>query len=173
MEKVEKEKMVADLKGRFSKASIAVISQYSKVTVEEVTVVRRDIRGINCDFKVLKNSLAKIAVKGTSLEGISEHIKGTVALTIGYDDPSVCAKAVKKHADGLEGKLEIKGAMVDGSIYSREQVMALAELPPRDQLVSMLLSRLQSPIAGLCCVTSGLLRNLTYVLSAVKEKKEA
>lgn len=171
MTKEDKKAMVSELKDLFSDVSIAVMSEFKGVTVAEITTLRREIRSSNCEFRVVKNSLATLAAKGTQLEGLSDLFKGSIVLTIGYDDPTVPTKILKKYSDELGGKLKIVCGVAEGSFLERSDILALAALPGKDELMSQMVTRLKSPISGFYQSTSGVLRKLVYVLNAVKEQK--
>ena len=168
--KGEKEQIVQELHKKFSKAKFAVLAEYAGLQVEALREIRNKLRGAGGEFKVVKNTLAKLAVSGTSLKGISDHFQGPIAVIIGYDDPVVAAKVLKEFAD-REEKLKIKIGVLEGQLLDQKGIRTVAGLPSRERLRAHLVQQLYSPMANLVGGLKGVIRKLVFVLDGVKQKK--
>ncbi len=113
MEKSEKEVMIKELNEKFARAKTAIVAEFSKLNVETVTRLRKKFRDSGVDYKVLKNTLAKRAAKGTPVEVVSDDFTGPVAIAIGYDDVVVPAKILQEFIKDLE-TIKIRSAVVEG-----------------------------------------------------------
>lgn len=147
MDRSEKEVLVSEIKAKLTECSLVVVTQQSGLSVGEVTKLRREIRETSAEFKVLKNTLAHIAVQGTPLESLQQFLKGPTALAYSKD-PIAAAKAVVKFA-AKNDKLTIVGGYLDGQVLSQSGIKALAELPSLDELRARLLSVILAPATKL------------------------
>ncbi len=147
MDRMQKEALVADMRQRLESSSLVVVARQSGLTVGEVTKLRRDMRAENAEFKVLKNTLAQIAVKGTKLDGLTEMLTGPTALAYSTD-PVAAAKALVNFANKND-KIKVVGACLDGKVLSEAQVKALATLPSLDELRGMLVAVISAPATKL------------------------
>ena len=131
------------------------------------------MRNRSVDFRVVKNTLARRAVKDTSLEVLSEDFKGPISILVGFEDAVAPAKALADFAKSDATKSpEVICGVVEGKKVSPGEVQALAELPSREELISQMLSVFQGPTTNFAGVFSSLLRKLVGTLDAVREKKE-
>lgn len=156
----KKETLVQDAAEKFKAASSVVIVDYRGLTVEEVTNLRKQLRDANVEMKVIKNSILSRAAKQVGLEGLDEVFTGPTAVAFSNDDVVAPAKIINEFAKDAKA-LEIKGGIIEGKVASIEEMTALAKLPNREGLLSMLLSVLQAPV-----------RNVAYAVKAVAEKQE-
>ena len=140
-------------------ASIVVVDARG-LTVEQDTVLRRELRGSEVEYKVIKNSILRRAAEKAGLEDLASVFVGPSAVAFSNEDVIAPAKVISEFAKGAEA-LEIKGGVVDGAITSVEEINALASLPNKEGMLSMLLSVLQAPV-----------RNVAYAVKAVAESKE-
>lgn len=147
MDRMQKEALVADMRQRLEASSLVVVARQTGLTVDEVTKLRRDMRAANAEFKVLKNTLAQIAVKGTKLEGLTELLNGPTALAYSVD-PVAAAKALVTFANKND-KIEVVGACLDGKVLKQAEVKALATLPSLDELRSKLIAVISAPATKL------------------------
>ncbi len=158
----QKQGYVADLKAKLDASQGGVVFNYGGITVAEDTKLRKELREAGVTYEVVKNTLMKIAIKDTALEGMSDKLEGTTAVAIaGNDDPLAAARILHKFAEDSKGKFEIKTGYMDGEVLDVDGVKKLATLPNREGLLSMLLSALQGNLSG-----------LARVLDAVKTQKE-
>lgn len=174
MKKEDKATAVAELHEKFSRAKLAVMTECSGMTVNEVTELRKQLRGAKAEFKVVKNTLAARAVDGTSLVGARGHFKGPLAVVIGYDDPVLPTKILQDFIKGekRDQKIRITVGVLEGKVLQASQVVAVASLPSKVVLLAMLLSAMQGPVRGLVFGLSGLLRGLVGVMRAIQDKKK-
>jgi large subunit ribosomal protein L7/L12 len=174
MKKEEKATAIAELNEKFSRAKLAVMTECSGLEVNHITELRRQLRGAKAEFRVVKNTLAARAVDGTQLAPAKPHFKGPLAMLIGYDDPAVATKILRDFikAEKRDEKMKITVGVLDGNLLQAEQLLAVANLPSKAVLISMLLSAMQGPARGLVYALSGLLRGLVGVLAAIQDKKK-
>ena len=156
----KKETLVQAAAEKFESAASVVIVDYRGLTVEEVTNLRKQLRDAGVEMKVIKNSILSRAAKKVGLDGLDEVFTGPTAVAFSNDDVVAPAKIIDEFAKDAK-TLEIKGGVIEGKVSSVEQITALAKLPNREGLLSMLLSVLQAPV-----------RNVAYAVKAVAEKNE-
>ncbi len=174
MKKESKATAVADLHERFSRARLAVITECVGMPVNQVTQLRHQLRGVKAELRVVKNTLAMRAAEGTSLLPVKSLFKGQVALVIGYDDPVLPAKILRDFikAEKCDEKILWRGGILEGNALEPAQLIATADLPSKEVLLSMLLSAMQGPMRGLASVMQGILRGFVTVLTAIQEQKK-
>lgn len=167
-----KKKVVEEIKIRLQKIQGAVLTDYRGLNVAEVTELRAKLRDAGIEFKVLKNTLTRIAANEVGLEGLDPYLEGPTAIAFGLEDPVAPAKILAEFAKTHKA-LEIKAGILANKVIDGASVEALADLPPREVLLAKLLGAVQSPMYGFVGSLQGILRNFVYVLDAVKEKKAA
>ena len=172
----KKQEIVAGLKEKLTTSKGAVLTSYKGLTVAQDTELRRALREAGVNYHVVKNTMTRIAVQGTDLEVIANHLEGTTALAVSADDAVAPAKVIcefiKKNKLEDNGVLVVKAGIVDGKVIDVKEVKALAELPSREVLIAKLLGSMQAPISGTVNVLQGVIRNAVYVLEAVRQQKE-
>jgi large subunit ribosomal protein L7/L12 len=163
---------IAALHEKFSRARVAVLTETVGLTGNEVTELRRQLRGVNAELKVMKNTLAMRAAEGTPMAGVKDLFKGALSVAIGYDDPALPAKILRDFIakEKRDKKMRITAGMVEGNVFSAARMKAVAELPSRQVLLSMLLGGMQAPISGLAGTLQGILSNFVGTLIAIKEQ---
>lgn len=174
MKKEQKSVVVSDLHEKFVKARLAVVTECGGMPVNQVTQLRHQLRGAQAELKVVKNSLAARAAEGTSLLPVVSLFKGQVAVVIGYDDPVLPAKILRdfiRH-EKCDEKIIWRGGVIEGKTLDSAQLIATADLPSREVLLSMLLSAMQGPLRGMAGVLQGILRAFAAVLLAIQDKKK-
>ena len=146
----QKQGYVADLKAKIDASQGGVVFNYGGITVAEDTKLRKELREAGVSYEVVKNTLLKIAIKDTALEGMSDSLTGTTAVAIaGNEDPLAAARVLYKFSEASKGKFEIKTGYMDGEVLGLEEIKTLATLPNREGLLSMLLSALTGNLSGL------------------------
>ena len=170
MARPEKEAVVAELADDFSKAKSMVITDYLGLNVEEMTELRRKLREAGVEYKVVKNTLAKIAAEKAEVEDVDQFIVGPTAIAFGLDDVVSPAKILVDFAEEHED-LEIKAGTLNGGIIDEEKVKSLAEIPSREELLAKAFAGMKAPISGLVNVLQGHVRGLVQVLNQIKEQK--
>ena len=155
-----KQSLVQEIAGKFEAAASVVVVDYRGLTVAQVTELRKQLREAGVEFKVYKNTLVRRAAEQAGVEAINEVLTGPNAIAFSTEDVVAPAKIINEFAKKNEA-LEIKAGIIEGTVSSAEDVKALAELPSREGLLSMLLSVLQAPV-----------RNFALATKAVAEQKE-
>ncbi|MGE7695428.1 50S ribosomal protein L10 [Lysinibacillus sp. JNUCC-51] len=155
-----KQVQVQEITEKFQNAASVVVVDYRGLNVAQVTELRKQLREAGVEFKVYKNTLTRRATEAVGLEGINDVLVGPNAIAFSKEDVVAPAKIINEFAKKNEA-LEIKAGIIEGTISSVEDVKALAELPSREGLLSMLLSVLQAPV-----------RNFALATKAVAEQKE-
>ena len=160
------------IKSKIEKAQVAVITEYQGLTVEDITKLRREIQKTGGDYMVTKNTLAKIAVKGTEYEALAEKMTGPIALAFGFEDPVSPAKAVVKFIKESK-KGAIVGAVLEGKLMTEAETRALAELPSKEELYAKMLGSINSPASGIVGSINAVMAQLTRAMAAVRDQKAA
>ena len=170
--RAEKEQELQELTTAFKGADTAILVDYKGLNVPAVTELRRQIRGAKGTYKVVKNTLAKRASKGTSFEALEKMFEGTTAIAYTGDDAVALAKVLTTFMKGAP-TLSIKGAVVQGRAIKPAEVTELANLPGKPELYSKLLFLLQAPMQQFVSVLAATPRNFVTVLNEAAKKKEA
>jgi len=161
---------LGELEVAFRGADTAVLVDYRGITVPQVTELRRQIRAVGGNYRVVKNTLAKRAVAGTPFEAFTASFTGTTAVVYTASDPVAMAKALTTFAKATPA-ITIRGAVVQGQAVAPTAVTDLANLPGKAELYGKLLYVLQAPMQGLVTVLSAVPRGLVTVLAAAEKKK--
>lgn len=152
MAKVEQKKtIVEEITNHVKDAQCVVLVNYSGLTVEQDTILRREFREAGIVYKVYKNTMMNFAFKGTSCESLTEHLHGTNALAISADDATAPARILSKYAKQYPA-LEMIAGVVEGNYNDQAGMQALASIPSREELLGKLLGSIQSPISNLARV---------------------
>ena len=167
----QKEQSLSELRRLFQTAKVAVMTDYRGLNVAAVTKLRRKLSAAGGQFKVAKNTLSAIAAREAGLEGLDQYLSGPVGIVFGLTDPAGPAKALLEFAREFK-TFEIKGGAIEGRVVDAQAVRELAELPPREVLYARVLGGMQGPMYGLVNVLQGTVRNLVYVLEAVRKARE-
>lgn len=172
MDRIKKEQVVAELHDKLQRASAAILTDFRGMTVSEMTELRDALAAEQIEYQVVKNTLMRLASKETGSEVLEPLLKDTCAVAIGYGDPSVPAKVIKKFSK-TNDKLKVKAGVLGERLLNVDQVGALAELPSREELLAKLLGTLNAVPTGLVTVLSGVPRAFVSVLAAIEREKEA
>ena len=163
----EKINRVEELKDSIKRSTITFATDYSGISVNQMTELRRSMRAAGIEFTIVKNTLTYLAAEEAQRPQVKDIVQGPTALAFGYDDPVDAAKVVVGHARGTTALLTIRGAVLgDGAAMGPNEVNRLATLPPRPQMIAALIGQIQSPIVRLVSVLNGPLQSLDNVLQA-------
>jgi large subunit ribosomal protein L10 len=155
---LEKQQLVSEVSAKLKESSCTVVADYRGLSVAQVTQLRRNLREAGIEFQVLKNTVVRRATADAQLTDLDEILTGPTAIAFGKDVVAP-AKILSDFAKKND-KLQIKGGVVEGRVVDTAQIKALADLPSREGLLSMLLSVLQAPV-----------RNFALAVKAVSEKE--
>lgn len=156
----QKQHIVGEISDKLKNSVSTIVVDYRGLDVSEVTELRKQLREAGVDFKVYKNTMVRRAAEEAGLEGLNEFLTGPNAIAFSSEDVVTPAKILNSFAKEHEA-LEIKAGVIEGTLTSVEDVKAIAELPNREGLLSMLLSVLQAPM-----------RNFALATKAVADQKE-
>lgn len=171
MDRTQKEQVLGEIKETFANVASIVIADYRGIRVPAVTAMREDFRKAGCHYRVLKNSLVKIAVKGSSMEPLSTLMVGTTAVIWSQEIPQTPAQIALKWAKD-EPKFVIKGGFFDGKVLDAAGVDMLARMPGKNEIrASMLMTFLAAPQSFVAQVVAGP-QNFAYLLDARKRQLE-
>ena len=166
----DKKEVVAEVSARLAKAQAIVLAEYRGLAVEEITVLRKEARASGVYLRVLKNTLAHRAVKGTPFEKLSDQMVGPLAYGIS-DDPVAAAKVLHAYAKKND-KLVIKGGAMPNYVMTGKEVGNLATMPGREQLLATLLGTMQAPVAKFVQTLNEVPSKFVRALAAVRDQKE-
>ena len=153
-----KKPVVEEISAKIADAQAVVLVDHRGLTVEEDTILRKQLREAGVSYKVYKNTMMNFAFKGTDYEGLSKYLEGPSAMAISTTDATAPARVLCKFAKNAPA-LETKGGVVDGVVYDAKGIAQLADIPSKEELLSRLLGSMKSPIS-----------NLARVLNQIAEK---
>ena len=171
MNREQKAACVADLRKRFTEAKLALLAEYRGLTAGQLDELRRNVRGVEGEYRVAKNTLTRRAVAETDARDVEPLLNGPTAIVFASGDPVVVAKVVVRFADDHEA-LSIKGGVLEGEYLTAEAVKTLAELPSREELLGRLLAVLQAPAVQLLRTLQEPAARLTRLVDAIRQTQE-
>jgi large subunit ribosomal protein L10 len=151
---------VDELADKLKNAQSIVLVDYRGLTVEQDTVLRRELRESGVEYRVIKNSIISHALKKCDSAELEKYLEGPTAIAFSDTDPIAPSKIIVKYAKNF-GKMDIKGGMVEGNFLDEKGVREFASIPSREELIAKLMGSLQSPLYG-----------LAIALNAIAEKQE-
>ena len=167
----EKEALVEELNDKFQRAVAVTLVNFPGLTVSEVNELRFKLREVQGEMKVAKNTLLRLAVKGTDGEALLDYFNGPNAAVFAYEDPVSVAKVLVEFAKEHEA-LKLRTGILNGKIVDASSLEALSKLPSREVLLGQLLSVLVATPTNLVQVLAAVPRKLLYALKAIEEQKQ-
>jgi len=170
----QKEVVVSDLNCGIEEAAAVVLADFTGINVEQMTDLRKQMREAGVTFTVVKNTLLKRALEDigvSSEEGIFSLLTGPTAIAYSADEVTP-ARLLKNFSKANQGVPVLKGGLVSGKTFSGLQVIELAEMPAREELIARLMGSMNAPLQGFVMVTSGVIRKFLYAVNAINESKD-
>lgn len=156
---------------QFQNAKSAMVVSFNKLTVNKDQEFRNQLRSAGASYRVVKNTLAKIASKGTPYEGAHEHFKGVTGIAFSENDAVVLSKTVTKFVKENPDVYTFKAGIVEGKVYDQKQIEVISSLPSKEELVSKLLFVINAQAQRIATVINAVPRNLAVVIKQIGEKK--
>ena len=159
------------IENKIKQSDNAFIMSYSNISASDFNTLRMELSKLGARIFIVKNSIAKRALKKRKLDNMVDFIDGPTALIWGIQEPATVSKFLFKFAKEREG-MKLRGGFLEAEVIDGQKIKILSSLPSKDILQAMVLRAIQSPITGLVGVLSGSLRQLVYVIKQLSEKKE-
>ncbi|MBF8294094.1 MAG: rplJ [Bacteroidetes bacterium] len=173
MNRSEKEAIVAEVAERATRASAMYFADFTGLTVEQATELRREFRKAGVEYRVVKNTLAKKALERvTGYDAVYDKLVGPTGIAFSYDDVVAPAKIIKKFSE-KSGKLKLKVAVLEKQVFDGSRLDELSKLPTRAELMAGVLGSIQAPISGIVGAIGAVMRDLVNVMDAIEKKKAA
>jgi len=166
----QKKQDIARLRAELSHAGNALVVSFQGLTVGKDWELRRALEKAQLNYRVVKNTLGKLAIEGTPLEPLKDHFVGMTAIAYSETDPVGLAKVLSKFAKD-NAQLKFKAGVVEGRVINVKDVDTLAAMPSKEELISRLMFLLNSPAQRIATATSGVARNLAVVLKQIADQK--
>jgi large subunit ribosomal protein L10 len=170
--KESKGNMVSELSELLNSSKATFLADYRGMDVEAVNKLRGELRQVGVDYRVAKNTLLRIAAKGTAAECLESYLQGPTAVAFARDDVAAPAKVLADLAKDSKF-FELKGGVMDGKPLTVEDIKALANLPSREVLLGKMLGSINAPATNFVGVLAAVPRSLVQVLAAIQEQKAA
>ena len=171
MQKELKIKLVKDIKEKFDKSKVVILTDYKGLTMSQLSKLRRKLRTIDAEYKVFKNTLISRAIKDKSYDGMDPLLTGSTAILFGYKDQVAPTKVLSEFIKENE-KPGIKGGLLDGKVIDTKTITMLAKLPSREVLLGRVVGTMKAPITNFVLDCKGILNKFVYVLSAIRDNKK-
>ena len=171
MDRATKEQQVGELREKLGRTASLVLADYRGIDVPTVTGLRDEFRKVQCEYKVYKNTLVKLAIKGTPMEPLGKYLEGPTAIIFSWESPAANAKVATKVAKDQE-KFVLKGGYFEGAVLDKKGVEGLASMPGKDELRAKLLATFLAPATDLVRTLSAGAQNFMYLLAAKERAGE-
>jgi len=168
--RAKKAEILKSLEEKLDRANALFVLSYKGFTAKESNEIRRLIREKGGEFRVVKNTLLRIASEKKGKQVVNDYVEGPTAIVFTYKDPVEVAKTLKDYIK-THPSLTLRGLVLQDKGYDAAVVDELVKLPPKEVLLAQLLGTIQAPVANFVGVLSAILRNFLYVLKAIEEKK--
>ncbi len=173
MSRSAKEALKTTLGDKFKGSSATIVAEYSGLTMAELTALRVSLREVDATFKVVKNRVAKVAIKedAPDIEPLVDHLKGPVGVVFASGDVAAAAKSVLEFAKEKKEFFKVTAGMMDGQAVTVADLDAIASLPSKEVLLGQMVGTLVAPHKGIMGVLNGVPRQLVQVINAIKDTK--
>jgi large subunit ribosomal protein L10 len=168
----EKELIISDLSKKIEGYKAVVLTHYRGLNVEQINRLRKRLREEKVDYHVIKNTLMRLASKGTDLEKLNDYFEGPTAIAISYGDPILLAKVLSEFTK-KQPSLEIKVGLIEGRVSPPEEVKALATMPSREVLLAQILGGIQMSGGQVVGVILSILQQMLGVIQARAHQLES
>jgi large subunit ribosomal protein L10 len=172
LNKQSKEALVAELAEKLKGTKAAFLADYRGLDVDQANDLRNKLRVTGVEYRVIKNTLLRLAAKDTGAECLDEYLSGPTAIALAKEDPVAPAKALVEFAKQND-VFELKAGMLDGKLLAIDEIKALAELPSREELLAKMLGSMSAPATNFVGVLAAVPRSFVQVLAAIKDQKDA
>jgi large subunit ribosomal protein L10 len=171
MPTAEKVAKVEEVAQSLSEAKSVFLTDFTGLNVDEINELRRSFRGQAVQYRVVKNTLARLSVKSAGCEELLEYLDGPTGLAFGNEDPAAPARVIKEFSKGND-KLKLKACLFEGTLVGADRAGDLANMPTKEQLLAQVLGGFKAPISNLAYALNGVLSKLVFALDALKQQKE-
>ena len=172
MKKSEKESFVTSFRDRVGRAPVVYLTDFTGLDVKSLTELRRSLKANGAEYLVAKNRLMKRALEGTDIPDLGDALTGPTGVVFGYEGVVEPARVVTDFAKGHGDRPTFKAGVLDNRILGPEQILRLAQLPPREQLMAELAGALQAPLAALAGALGAKLQEAVGLLEALRSERE-
>lgn len=172
MNREKKQETVSKIEKVIADAKIIVVTDYRGMTVADMNKLRRKLKEVGIEYRVVKNSLATIAAKNAGKGDLSKLLGGPSAVAFGHGDEVAPAKVLTEYIRSTKPPLSIRGGLLSNKLISADEIVALAAMPPREVLVARVVGQVKSPLYMLVTVLNANLSGLVRVLQARKQQLE-
>lgn len=168
----QKEAVVKEMAEKFSSAASIYLADFTGVDVNTITEIRKGFRAADVEYRVVKNTLAKLSFQNAGISGLDEYLKGVNSYAISYGDPTTPIKVVDKFKKELDGKFAVKAAFFEGRVVGADKMEQIARLPSKQELLGQLVGMLKSPMTKLAGTLQASMSNLVGVLKSLEDAKK-
>ncbi|MFN3134251.1 MAG: 50S ribosomal protein L10 [Candidatus Kryptonium sp.] len=172
MKREEKSKIVEEISEKIARSKGLVLADFTRMTVAEVNELRRELKSAGVDYKVVKNTLLKIAMQNVGgYDGLFKYLEGPTAVAFGYDDPITPVRLIKK----VKGKIEkpsVKAIFIEGQVYDGSKLDEIANLPSKSDIIAGIIGSVIAPASGIVWTLNAVLSELVLVIDAIAKKIE-
>jgi len=172
MDRARKESFVVELRERIDRAPAIYLTDFTGLSVKDMTSLRRTLRASGAEYVVVKNRIAVRAWAETDMPDISEGLTGPTGLVFGFDDAVMAAKALSDFAKDHDKRPAVKLGILDRKVLDPEQVDRIAKLPPKEQLYAELAGAMEAPMAALASALGAKLQETAGLIDALRQERE-
>ena len=175
MNKDQKSNVVSELEKKFKTASAFYLTDFTGINVQKMQDLRRKFRETDSEYRVVKNTLAKIALKNAGLNGeLEQHFEGPTGIAFGFEDPIGPAKVIKDFISEKENQsFKVKVFVLENELYEANRLSDIAKMPNKQELLGQLVGLLSSPLQNLAMLLSSPMQNVVGMLNSLKDTKES